>query len=127
MKAKLIVVALAVLCGGCMTAKTSRTNADGSVDSLNVHAFLFKIGQGTYTSGNGLSMTVTDAAPDQQTISILAGSVVELSKVAVMASRAPTNTAGSVVIPKLPSGANGFYLPEWTNGFLVTPALAPAK
>lgn len=87
----LFCIALAFLFGGCMTARTSRTNVDGTTDTLKVHAFLFKIGNGTYTSGNGLSVTVTDAAPDQQTISLLAGSVVELSKAALLASRPPTN------------------------------------
>lgn len=86
--------ALAVLAAcwsGCVSATATR-EVNGTRESVVVKGFLSSIKNGTYTNGSGISLTVSDASPDQQSIAILAGSVVELSKAAMFMSRPPTNS-----------------------------------
>lgn len=76
------------LCG-CVNVTATRT-VNGVTESIHVKSFLSTISNGSYTNGSGLGLTVTSATPDQQTIGILAGSVVTLATLAKTA--APTNS-----------------------------------
>ena len=83
---------------GCVSATATRTSTDGTQDSVKVSSFLNSIKNGTYTNGSGTTLSVTDSTPDQQSIALLAGGVIELSKLAIFATRAPTNTAAAATI-----------------------------
>jgi len=83
---------------GCVSATATRTAKDGTQDSVKVSSFLNSIKNGTYTNGSGTTLSVTDSTPDQQSIALLAGGVIELSKLAIFATRAPTNTAAAATI-----------------------------
>ena len=89
MRNLIAVAVLAALCG-CVSATATRT-VNGVSESIKVSAFLSTIKNGNYTNGNGMTLSVTDASPDQQSIAILAGSVVELSKAAMFMAKQPTN------------------------------------
>ena len=62
---------------------TGCVNVMATKDSIKVSAFLEKITQGQYGSG-GITLTVTDATPDQQSIATLAGAVADLGKTAML-------------------------------------------
>jgi hypothetical protein len=73
-------IAAAALCG-CINVTASRTTTGtNTTDSISVRAFLETINQGTYGTSNGLYLTTTQTTPDQQSIAILAGAVVDLGK-----------------------------------------------
>lgn len=89
---RIALAVLLVLLVDCVSATAIR-ESNGVKESVIVKGFLSSIRNGTYTNGSGISLTVSDASPDQQSIAILAGSVVELSKAAmVFATKQPTNS-----------------------------------
>ena len=92
-----VVLALAVLLAivGCTTAKATKTSKDGATDTIQVSAFLAKINQGAYSNGTGMTLSVTDASPDQQSIATLAGGVVELGKAALLLARTNSPTTAT--------------------------------
>ena len=71
-------------------------NLDGSqtTDTMKADAFLADIHNGAYTDGT-MTLTVTDATPDQQSIATLAGGVVDLGKAAMALSKAPAVTTNA--------------------------------
>lgn len=79
---------------GCIDVTASRTKSGtNTTDKVRVRAFLENINNGTYGTSNGLYLSTTQTTPDQQSISILAGGVVELGKAGMaLAAKAPTNT-----------------------------------
>ena len=87
------------LLSGCMNATATRTtkNPDGSTstDSIKTTAFLENIQNGTYSNGAGMTLGVTSATPDQQSIAILSGAVVDLGKAAMLMARPLTNTVST--------------------------------
>lgn len=82
---------------GCISATATRTvtGADGIVtsDSITVKGFLESIGNGTYSSTNGMVLSTSDTTPDQQSIATLAGIVGDLGKGAL--ALAATNSAAT--------------------------------
>lgn len=87
-------LALAFLVG-CVSATAMRTNKDGSTSSIKVTGFLESVAGGTYTStnsdGTSTTLAVANATPDQQSIAILAGSVADIAKSAMLMAK-PTGT-----------------------------------
>lgn len=77
---------------GCQTATVTKTSKDGTQDSIEIKSFLGKINQGSYSNGTGMTLSVADAGPDQQSIAILAGAVADISKAAMFMARPPTNS-----------------------------------
>lgn len=98
---KLITIAMAALgCAvivGCQSATATKTSKDGTQDSIKVLSFLGRINQGGYSNGTGMTLTVTDASPDQQSIAILAGAVADVAKTAMLLSR--TNVPATTNAP----------------------------
>ncbi len=96
MKRILAVMAAIVFAGviiGCQTATATKTSKDGTQDTIKVSALLSTINQGAYSNGSGMTLSVQQATPDQQSIAILAGTVGELAKAAMaFAVKAPTNS-----------------------------------
>jgi hypothetical protein len=82
------VLALAALCG-CVSATATKTE-NGVTEAVKVSSFLSTIKNGNYTNGSGVSLSVTDSSPDQQSIAILAGAVADLGKTAMLLAM-PTN------------------------------------
>lgn len=91
---------------GCTSATATRsvTTAAGitTADSITVRSFLSSISNGVYGTTNAdgtcMSLSTSDATPDQQSIAILAGGLVDLGKVGLgMLSKAPTNLVPAVV------------------------------
>ena len=94
---------------GCAAAKVTKTTTtldkDGKPvvvkDEVAVNSFLSSIKNGKYTSTNsdGTSQTLStdDTSPDQQSIAVLAGGVVDLGKEAMLLLKHQTNapTAGT--------------------------------
>jgi hypothetical protein len=77
---------------GCVSATATKTSKDGSSDSIKVTGFLEKI-SGSYSNGAGMTLIAQDVSPDQQSIAVLAGGVVELGKAGLaLAARGPTNS-----------------------------------
>lgn len=91
----IIISAAALSLAGCQTAQVNKTDKSGNTTSLNVKSFLSTIKNGQFAAGDGggtnLWLGVTDAGPDQQSIAILAGGVVEMGK--LFAGKSPTNSA----------------------------------
>lgn len=92
------VAAAVVLTPGCQTAKATKQavyqEKSGTVitntDTIEVKSFLGKINNGRYSDGHGMILSVTAAGPDQESIAILSGAVVDLAKIA--AGKQPTNS-----------------------------------
>ena len=82
---------------GCQTATATKVSKDGTQDSISVKSFLSTINNGAYSNGTGMTLSVSLATPDQQTIAILAGSVVDLAK--TFAAKQPTNATPAVATP----------------------------
>ena len=88
---------------GCAAAKVTKTTTtldkDGKPvvvkDEVAVNSFLSSIKNGKYTSTNsdGTSQTLStdDTSPDQQSIAVLAGGVVDLGKEALLLLKKQTN------------------------------------
>lgn len=87
----LITLAMAGLIG-CQTAELTKTCEDGSQDHLVIKSFLSSIRDGSYSNGTGVALSVSAASPDQQSIAILAGGVIDLAKIAAAASLSNTNS-----------------------------------
>lgn len=68
---------------GCQSATATKTSKDGTQDSIKVLSFLGSIEQGGYSNGSGMTLTVTKASPDQQSIAVLAGAVADIAKFAM--------------------------------------------
>jgi hypothetical protein len=85
---------LAAVGGGCANVAATRTTQllDGQTvtDKITVRAFLESIKQGQYSSGSGLTLSVSDATPDQQSIAKLSDGVISLAT--LFAARQPTNS-----------------------------------
>ena len=99
MKYHFVLTALGVaLIAGCVSSTATRTvqstSGDTTTDSVKVSAFLASLHNGAYSNGSGMTLTVTDATPDQQSIAILAGGVVEMGKMFMTAKG--TNTASAI-------------------------------
>ena len=86
----------ALIVAGCVSSSATRTttNPDGSQtsDTVKADAFLGNIHNGSYSNGTGMTLSVTDATPDQQSIATLAGGVVELGKAALLLAKPATNS-----------------------------------
>ena len=94
---------LAVAVVGCTTAIATRTNADGTKDSIAVKSFLSSIQNGNYSNGTGMALSVSSATPDSQTILGLAGIVGDLGKAGMlMASKQQTNSGGVIITNTAP-------------------------
>jgi hypothetical protein len=101
MKRTLAVFVMAALgCAGfigCQSATATKVSKDGTQDSIKVLSFLGRINQGGYSNGTGMTLTVADASPDQQSIAILAGAVADLAKTAMLLGR--TNVPATTNAP----------------------------
>ena len=109
-----VVIALLFLVG-CVSATATRTNKDGSTSSIKVTGFLENVAGGTYTStnsdGTSTTLAVANATPDQQSIAILAGSVADIAKSAMLLSKpagtntvnVTTNAVGNLIITPPPT------------------------
>jgi hypothetical protein len=85
-----------ILMGGCVSATATRTTKEGVAETVKVSSFLSKISNGVYTNGSGVSLSVTDATPDQQSIALLAEGVVKLGAQALaLAAKVPTNSVST--------------------------------
>lgn len=82
MKRIALIIACTALTGCLDVTATRKGSGTNSTDTVRVRAFLETINNGTYGTSNGLYLSSTSATPDQQTIAILAGAVVELGKLA---------------------------------------------
>ena len=76
---------------GCVSATATKTSS-GITETIKVSSFLSTIKNGNYTNGSGISLSVTDSSPDQQSIALLSAGVVELGKSAMLLAHPPTNT-----------------------------------
>lgn len=91
-------VAVAII-AGCTSAtgqKTVTINGVTTTESIKVKSFFSTITDGKWSStngnGEGVTLSTTAATPDQQSLSIAVGGIVELAKaVMVFAAKAPTN------------------------------------
>lgn len=101
LSALLIASFSALLISGCVSATATRVtaNQDGSTttDTIKTSAFLENIGNGAYSNGTGMTLSVTSATPDQASIATLAGGVVDLGKAAL--AFAATKTNSPAVLP----------------------------
>ena len=96
-KAKVVVplLALAFLigCASAVATKSSTgTNGVVTAESITVKSFLSTINNGSYSNGSGMTLSVSSATPDQQSIAILSGAVTDLGKSAMLLAKSPTNT-----------------------------------
>lgn len=94
--AMLAALACMMICG-CQSATATKVSKDGTQDSIKVLSFLGRINQGGYSNGTGMTLTVTDASPDQQSIAILAGAVADVAKTAMLLGR--TNVPATTNAP----------------------------
>jgi hypothetical protein len=97
----LVLLSLAALGAGCVHVNATRA-ADGT-QTISVSAFLENVNGGSYSStdpqGQPMTLTVTQATPDEQSIALLAAGVVDLGKTAMLlGTRQSTNA---------PAGTNG--------------------
>ena len=103
MKTLPLILVAALACAGivgCQTATATKLGKDGTQDTIAVKSFLSTISNGAYSNGTGMTLSVSLATPDQQTISILAGSVVDLAKaLAKPPTNAPPVTTNTVTDP----------------------------
>jgi hypothetical protein len=101
-KAIVSLIAMAFLVG-CVSSSAEKTTTypDGRVvkDKIRAGAFLGDIHNGSYANGDGMTLTVTDATPDQQSISILAGAVVDIAKMAMTNGTPKTVSTNVIVLP----------------------------
>ena len=105
---------LGALCG-CVSATGTKTisSANGvtTTETIVVKGFLSTITDGTYScsdgSSNTMTLATTSATPDQQSIAILAGGIVDLGKVGLgLLTKNPfTNSpaAGTNILTQPPS------------------------
>ena len=97
MRKKIEAVAItAILCAGiigCTRATATHTAVGGAVDSITVKSLLSTINNGCYSNGAGMTLSVSSATPDQQSIAILAGTVGDIAKAGMLLAAKPTNSA----------------------------------
>lgn len=103
MKLILPLLAAAALCG-CVSATATRTSSGTNVtETIRVTGFLENIQNGSYTTTDGMTLTATQATPDQQSIQVLATGVVDLGKTALALAAKGTNSipqTNSVAAPR---------------------------
>jgi hypothetical protein len=85
-----VLAVLLCLCG-CVSATATKTE-NGVTEAVKVSSFLSTIKNGVYTNGQGVSLSVTDSSPDQQSIAILSGALVDLVKTMRSTNAVPVST-----------------------------------
>jgi hypothetical protein len=92
-----IALIAALVVSGCVSAVGTKKHPDGSVESITVKGFLANVSGGNYVStnrdGTVTTLSIQNATPDQQSIAVLAGGVVDLAKLFMLARQ--TNNVGT--------------------------------
>lgn len=95
-----VVLCLSLLCG-CVFAQATRsvTSAAGvtTSETIQVKAFLESIGEGQFSTTNGMTLSTTQTTPDQQSIAILSTVLGEVAKGALLLAKPSTNLPPAAV------------------------------
>ena len=93
MKLFISLMAAAALCGCVSATATRATSGTNVTETIKVTGFLENIQNGNYTTTDGMTLSATQATPDQQSIQTLATGVVDLGKTALaLAAKGSTNS-----------------------------------
>ncbi len=94
-------VALLIALIGCVSATATRTTTTAAgvanSDSIKVSSFLEDLSNGSYSNGTGMTLSVNNATPDEQSIATLSSGIVTLA--GAFAAKAPTNSVPATNSP----------------------------